>query len=48
MLIVELNIAGHRFSREVSKPHRTSLRRMRFRPRAMHWQIPQLRQLHTA
>ena len=48
MLIVELNIAGHRFTREVPHLHRKSLRPARFSPRAMRWRIPQLRQSEAA
>jgi hypothetical protein len=44
MLIVELNIVGYQFNREVPNLLRMSLRPARFSLRAMHWRIPQLRQ----
>lgn len=44
MLIVELNIAGYRFSHQLPNLHRKSLLPGRFSPGAMHWRIPQLRQ----
>lgn len=44
MWVLELNVAGYRFTREVPDLPRTSLRSVRFRPRSMHWRIPQSRQ----
>ncbi len=48
MLIVELNLAGYRFSGEMSDVRRKPLRSMRFNPRAIHWRIPQLRDSRAA
>jgi hypothetical protein len=48
MLIIELNIVGYRFSREVPNPLHISLRPARFRLDALHWRIPQLRQSQAA
>jgi hypothetical protein len=48
MLIVELNIAGYQFSREIPNLRRTSLRPLRCHPRAMHWRVPQRRQSQAA
>ncbi len=48
MLIVELNLAGYRFSGEMSDVRRKPLRSMRFNPRALHWRIPQLRDSRAA
>lgn len=48
MLIVELNLAGYRFSGEMSDLRRKPLRSMRFNPRAIHWRIPQLRDSRAA
>lgn len=48
MLIVELNIAGYRFTRELPELRRKSFRSGRFSPRAIHWRIPQLRHSHAA
>ncbi|HYB35336.1 MAG TPA: hypothetical protein VEF72_05860 [Mycobacterium sp.] len=45
MWIIELNIAGHRFTREVPDLHRRSFR---FSPRNVHWHVPQLRHSHAA
>jgi hypothetical protein len=36
-MIVELNIAGLRFSREIPDLRRKSSRYVRFGPRAIHW-----------
>jgi hypothetical protein len=48
MLIVELNLAGYRFSGEMSDVRRKPSRFMRFNPRMMHWRIPQLRDSSAA
>jgi hypothetical protein len=48
MLIIELNIVGYRFSREVPNLLHMSLRPARFSLRARHWRIPQLRQSQAA
>ena len=48
MLIVELNIAGHRFSGEMFDLRRKPLRSMRFNPRAIQWRITQLRDSRAA
>ena len=48
MLIVELNIAGHRFSGEMFDLRRKPLRSMRFNARALQWRIPQLRDSRAA
>lgn len=48
MLIIELNIVGYRFSREVPNVFHMSLPRARFSLRALHWRIPQLRQSQAA
>jgi hypothetical protein len=37
MMIVELNIAGLRFSREIPDLRRKPLRSVRFSPRAIQW-----------
>jgi hypothetical protein len=47
VLIVELNIVGYRFSREIPNLRPRSLRPVLFNPRAMHRRIPQLRQSHA-
>jgi hypothetical protein len=48
MLIVELNLAGFHFSREIPELRHKSLRSGRFGQRAMHWRLPQLRHPHAA
>jgi hypothetical protein len=48
MLIVELNLAGYRFSGQMSDLRRKPLRSMRFNPRALQWKIPQLRDSRVA
>jgi hypothetical protein len=48
MLIVELNVAGYRFSGQMSDLRRKPLRSMRFNPRAIHWRIAQLRDSRAA
>jgi len=48
MLIVELNLAGYHFTREIPDLRRKSLRTVRFDRRAMHWRIPHLRDPHAA
>jgi len=45
MLIVELNLAGYRFTREFPDLRRTSFR---FNRRAAHRRIPQLRHMRAA
>jgi hypothetical protein len=48
MLIVELNLAGYQFTREIPDLRRKSLRTVRFDRRAMHWRIPHLRNPRAA
>jgi hypothetical protein len=48
MLIVELNVAGYRFSGQMSDLRRKSLRSMRFNPLAIQWRISQLRDSRAA
>jgi len=48
MLIVELNLAGYQFTREIPDLRRKSLPSVRFDRRAMHWRIPHLRNPHAA
>ncbi len=48
MWMIELNIAGQRFTREIPRFTRTSLRTARFRPLTVHWRVPQLRHPHAA
>jgi hypothetical protein len=48
MMIVELNLAGYRFSGEMSDLRRKPRRSMRFNPRALQWRIPQLRDSRAA
>ena len=48
MLIVELNLAGYRFSREIPDLRHKPLRSMRFGSRAIHWRLPQLRHPNAA
>jgi hypothetical protein len=43
MWVIELNVAGHRFTRAVSDERRQPLRGVRFRRRNVHWRAPQLR-----
>lgn len=43
MLIVELNLAGYRFTREIPDLRRTSLRSGRLNRGGALWRIPQLR-----
>jgi hypothetical protein len=45
MWIIELNIAGHRFTRSVPDLRR---RTFRFSPRNGHGHVPQLRDSHAA
>ncbi|GAA1431722.1 hypothetical protein GCM10009641_17620 [Mycobacterium cookii] len=48
MLVVELNVAGFRFSGRMFELRRKPLRSMRFNPRAMHWWMPQPRDTRAA
>lgn len=48
MWVVELNIAGYRFTREIADLSRTSLKSVRFHPRSMHWRLPQSRHERAA
>jgi hypothetical protein len=48
MLIVELNVAGYRFSGEMSDLRRKPLRSMRFNPRAIQWRMQHLRDSRAA
>ena len=47
-MIVELNLAGYRFSGEIPDKRHKPLRSMRFGPRAIQWRIPQLRHSRAA
>jgi hypothetical protein len=47
MLIVELNVAGYRFSGEMAGLRRKPLR-VRFNPRTIQWRIAQLRSPNAA
>jgi hypothetical protein len=47
-LIVELNVAGYRFSGEMAELRRRSLRSVRFNPRAIQWRLAQLRDSRAA
>jgi hypothetical protein len=49
MMIVELNLAGYRFSGEMSDLRRTPLLRSKLlNRRALQWKIPQLRDSRAA
>jgi len=48
MLIVELNVAGYRFSGEIHDLRRKPRRSARFNPRTIQWRIPQLRSPNAA
>ena len=48
MLIVELNLAGYRFSRKIPDLRHKPLRSVRFGQRTIQWRIPQLRHTHAA
>ncbi|BBU24857.1 hypothetical protein [Mycobacterium xenopi] len=48
MWVIELNVAGHRFTREVSDLRRQPFRGVRFSPRNMHWRALQARHSHAA
>lgn len=48
MWIIELNIAGQKFTRELADPPRREFRSVRFRPRSVHWRVPQLCNSHAA
>jgi hypothetical protein len=48
MLIVELNLAGYQFTREIPDLRRTSFRSVRFNRRGPHWRMPQLRHARAA
>lgn len=48
MLLIELNIAGFRFSREIPDLRRRSLRSTGLGARATQWRLPHLRQSHAA
>jgi hypothetical protein len=48
MLIVELNLAGYRFSREIPDLRHKPLRSVRFGQRTIQWRLPQLRHSHAA
>jgi hypothetical protein len=48
MLIIELNIAGFRFSREIPDLRRKSFRSSGLGKRTIQWRIPHLRQSHAA
>jgi hypothetical protein len=43
MLIIELNVAGHRFSGQIPDLHRRTLSSLRVGRRTAHRYIPQLR-----
>ncbi|BCO38178.1 hypothetical protein JMUB5695_04492 [Mycobacterium heckeshornense] len=48
MWVIELNVAGHRFTRAVSDVRRQHLRGVRFSRRSLHWPVPQARRAHAA
>ncbi|GBE63701.1 hypothetical protein MFM001_01630 [Mycobacterium sp. MFM001] len=48
MWVVELNIVGYRFTRQVPDLPHTSLKSVRLHPRSVHWRVPQLRHSHAA
>lgn len=48
MWVVELNIAGYRFTREVPDLPQTSFKSGRLHPRSVHWRVPHLRHSHAA
>lgn len=48
MWIIELNIAGQKFTREIGDLPRQPFRSVRFSPRNVHWRVPQLRHSHAA
>ena len=48
MLIVELNVAGYRFSGQWAGLRRSTLRPARFSRRTLQWRMPQLRQTPAA
>lgn len=48
MWIVELNIAGYRITRQLPELSRSSLGSVRFRPRNLHWRVPQPHHSHAA
>jgi hypothetical protein len=48
MLLVELNLAGYQFTREIPDLRHKSFRSVRFRRRAAQWRMPQLRHPHAA
>jgi hypothetical protein len=48
MWIIELNIAGRRFTRQFADLSRQPVWSPRFGPRNVHWRVPQLRQQHAA
>jgi len=43
MWVIELNVAGYRFTREVSDQRSQPLRGVPFRRRNLRWRAPQLR-----
>ena len=48
MWIIELNIAGQRFSGQISDLPRKPLRSLRLGPRTVQWRVPQARHPHAA
>lgn len=48
MLLVELNLAGYQFTREIPDLRHKSFRSVRFSRRAVQWRMPQLRHPHAA
>ena len=48
MLIVELNLVGHQFTRRIPDLGRRSFRAVRFNRRAVHWRMSQLRHMRAA
>jgi hypothetical protein len=48
MLLVELNLAGYQFTREIPDLRHKSFRSIRFTRRAVDWRTPQLRPPHAA
>ena len=48
MWIIELNIAGQKFTREIADLPRPAFRSIRLSPRRVHWRVPQLHSSHAA
>ena len=48
MLVIELNLAGYQFTREIPDLRRTSFRSVRLNRRGAHWRLSQLRHVRAA